>query len=297
MESSKKQPTKTSNGLADIEPEIVFGYDRITMWSDHNSFPGGLDVLRGHCKKFEEFPGLMPFNPQFKSKIQIRQPTKKCLRILAAALGSNISVRVNYVEFSCDIPAESKKQALHWRNKFLASARMKNQRQSVVRDDEYKSNYYYGRRANEDRSKRRSVLAVYADKPSKVQNARPTDDTPPCLHLEFRVASSTRLASLGIVTIEDMINFNHKSFWNENIAMYELPKPTKLGRLLARVAGADLNVSGSALRRRAMRFKEANENNHIGNKFIMHNALLRRPDISRRLKAAPFYQWTKAMLR
>lgn len=151
----------------------------------------------------------------------------------------------------------------------------------------YRGTWYYGRRTD-GTNKRSSVLAVYADNPSKLNNARPADDLPPSLHIESRATGSATLATLGIVGLDDLIQFDHPLFWNKHIRLYQLPKPTALGRLLAETCGADSNVSGSALRKRAARWKEQYS---IENKFIMHNALLANPNLVHRLKTVPFSEW------
>jgi hypothetical protein len=104
----------------------------------------------------------MPYQARWKCRIEVLQPTKNCLVLLATALGNNISVMVAYIEIAVDFPAESKEQALLWRDAFIGAGCMKYQRQPVVLDDNGNT-WYYGRRVNENGNKRGKVLAVYAD--------------------------------------------------------------------------------------------------------------------------------------
>ena len=75
--------------------------------------------------------------------------------------------------------------------------------------------------------------------------------------------------------------------------MFELPaKPTALGKLLAKACGADTDVSGTALRKRARRWKVKHS---IGRQFVMHNALRATPKIIPFLSTVPFTTWLEDM--
>lgn len=235
----------------------------------------------------------MPYQARWKFRLEVFQPTTDCLRLLAAALGNQISVNVSYVEIAVDFPAENDGQARLWRDAFLFGARMRSQRQSVVLE-ENGNIWHYGRRVNKDGNKRGRVLAAYADKPSKILNAKPGKGTPPCLHLEIRGTGSDVVSSLGIVTIIDLIAFQHKRFWTQQINMFELPKKTDLGRLLASANDTNTEVSTTAFRKRATKWIM---NASIENKFIMHNALIAEPIIARKLQKIPFWDWVRKTIR
>jgi len=273
------------------EPLVKFGFDRVTLWIDRPEFPIAMARLKKLCTKIKVHLEQMPYQARWKLRLEIYQPTIECLEVLAKALGDYIAVQLTYVEMACDFPGNGKKQTREWRNAFLGAAKMKYQRQPVVRD---KNTFYYGRRTDENGNKRGNVLAVYADRHSKILNARPVDGTPPCLHLDWRASGSAPLESHGIITIQDLINFNHPRFWSENIKMYELPKPTEFGRLLSIADDVELKIGKPAMRKRARKFKD---DNRIGEIFIMHNALLGRPDNAKRLKAMQFEEWIKTLLQ
>ncbi len=272
------------------EPLVIFGFDRVTLWLDRPELPIALGRLKRHCTKIKVDLQQMLYQARWKLRLEIFQPTAECLELLEKALGDDIAVQLTYVEIACDFPGNGKKQTRQWRNAFLGAAKMKYQRQSVVRD---KTTWYFGRRTDgEKRSPQ--VLAVYADKPSKLNNARPSADLLPCVHIEWRATGNPVLASLGIISLGDLIQFDHRRFWNVHIRLYELPKPTALGRLLAKVYGTETNVSGSALRMRTARWIK---NHTTEGKFVMHNALLTDPEIAKDLNKVPFLEWVKMMFR
>lgn len=280
----------------DTEPTVIFGYDRIILYTDHPEVPSALvDRLEKHCTSVVARVEQMPFQARWKSKLDVFQPTARGLGILNKSLGNNITAQLYYVEIACDAPANSEKQALEWRKKFLESARMRSQGQPVVCDKSI-TTYYYGRRTTEKGTRRPNVLAVYADKPSKINNAKPDEGMPPCLHIEWRATGVNTLARYGIVSLTDLIQFGHEQFWGKHVRMHLLPKPTELGRLLAKVCGDDPNVSGSALRKRAARWKEKYT---IDGNFIMHNACMPnaldddKKNLVRHLKSVTFSEWLK----
>lgn len=284
MNPNPEQTAATArNVAAGSYPLAIFGFDRITLWLDRPEIPIAPGCLKKHCTELTVCLAQLDYQAHRKLKLDIFQPTSKCLQLLASALGSDVATYLIYVEIACDLQANSKKQALLWRNKFLASAKMRYQRQSVVR---VKTTWYYGRRT-EGNNRRGNVLAVYADRPSKLNNAQPDANTP-CLHIEWRASGSAALATLGIVSLEDLIRFDHQRFWNDHIILYHLPKPTTLGRFLAKGCSAEINVSGSALRKRAARWQF---DNSIKEKFIMHNALKSTPKLARKLTTEPFWEW------
>lgn len=281
---------KTITAAGSAEPASVafwiFGFDRITVWLDVPELPISMRLLEPHCTEICVHFIQMRYQARWKCRIVILQPTEQCLVLLAESLGQNIAALVTYVEIACDVPADSRRQAELWCNKFLASARMHYQRQPVVRY-KTKTTYYYGRRTHN--GKRRShVQVLYADLPSKLNNTEPPEGSPPCLHIEWRATGSAALERIGIVSLEDLIRFNHEHFWNKHIRLYELPKKTQLGRVLAELRGDCTNVSSTALRKRATRWIERFT---IGGSFVMHNAVRDKPDIKSHLTEKTFAEW------
>jgi hypothetical protein len=282
-----------------LQSQIITGFDRITLWLDHQELPCSEEHLSRHCTKLTTTVNHLTYNPQWMLKVDLHQPTIKCLNLLTTSLGQDINTLICYVEIACDLPT-SKKQAQCWLNYFLGESHVKNQRQTVKHD---KTVWYYGRRtkvASDDQTtksagkkvtysdKRGNVLAVYADKSSKINNAQPNENASLCLHIEYRTTGSTEISRLGIASLEDLIKFNHMKFWNKHVCMYSPLKTTKLGRWLAKAGGTDLNVSGSALYERGKKWKIKHSIDDI---FVLHNAWLETQQLRKTLKPLPFETW------
>ena len=268
------------------KPAEIYGFDRVGLWLSVPDLPIEQALLEEHCAKIAVVAHQMPYQARWKLQVSLHQPTTECLHLLQQALGSAISVQIEYVEIDCDVLAKTPRQALEWQDAFLATAHMRHQRQTVVR---FLNTWYWGRRANRS-GRRAKTLAVYADKPSKLNNARPAADALPCLHIELRADGVETSAILGLVSIQDLIDIDYPMLWEKVLRLYELPKPTALGRLLAKLNHADTEVSGTALRNRAARWKAKYT---LDGKFVMHNAVRGTPGIQRHLATVSFVQWLK----
>jgi hypothetical protein len=63
--------------------------------------------------------------------------------------------------------------------------------------------------------KSRVNVVYYADQPSKVSGE-------PCLHVEARIRGRDALTRAGIHSARDLINFNHRSLWQQLLRFYDL---------------------------------------------------------------------------
>ncbi len=280
--------TEAARAVAMAVParSVIFGFDRITMWTDRPELPFELSKIDEHCAEVKAYLEQMLHNARWKCRVEIFQPTTTCLEILAEELGCATAVLINYIEIACDIRSKSHRQIRAWRNRFLESAKILHLPHDVVLE-ENGNTFYCGGRGSP------SVLAAYADKPSKLNNARPPEGAPPCAHQEFRKTGESAVAESGIVSAIDLSHFDHVKFWNDSLRFYKIPKnKTQLGRLLARACGASVDVTGSALRKRAIRWiKKHSIVDGRCDVFVMHNALRDTSNLEKLLPQISFTDW------
>jgi hypothetical protein len=273
---------------------VIYGFDRITFWIDSSELPISEADLEKHCGEVKVTLMQMPYNAKLKLKIEVFQPTLRCLQLLNNALGQDIAVSVTYVEVAADLPSSSAEQARVRRNSFLASAKMPYERNPVVLSDEG-TIFYYGPRFRWNGKKlvrRNCVLVIYADRPSKLLNARPSEEELPCTHIECRVSGSAAIAEIGIVSLADLIAFDHVAFWEKSIRLYELPERKVLGYRLAEAEGAFLDVTDAAFRKRAAKWVlDSSIEDAFGSNFIIHNAMREDPEICKFFKQLSFAEW------
>lgn len=270
-------------------PYPVFGYDRIGLYLDHADRPVPIEQLETTCSGIEIAPANIPYQARWKQQIHLFQPTPRALRILDEALKGGVAVGISYAEIALDILHPDKRHLKAIRNSFLASVKFHYGRDEVILDE---STYYYCRRST-GTTRTPKNLVLYADNPSKLHNGRHDHDGLPCCHFEMRISGSDSLEKEGIVSLQDLISFKHRAFWERNLRLYSVPtQPTKLGRMLALADGASTEVSGTALRKRANRWMERHSISHERSmNFVLHNALLASPKLAQKLTQLTFREW------
>jgi hypothetical protein len=271
-------------------PFPIHGYDRVTVWLDRAELPLNKIYLESECTRLVESAEQMRFNARWKLRLEIHQPTDECLRRLLSAAGRDVAIFLSYVEIACDWIGRNRTQTQRWRNALLASIHVNYQRGPISR---CLSTWYCNERTKAG-VKRGNVLAMYADRTSKLNNAQPDADALPCLHMEWRASGSAALKSFGLVTLADLLDFDHRHFWSERLRVYELPRKTELGRQLAKASGMTTEVSGTALRRRTQRWVGRHSDK---GRFVLHNGLQERPELARRLTELPFWGWCETAIR
>ena len=292
MKSSNKNQKQRSSAKA--TPTVIYGYDRIHILLDHSDWPLPWARLKRECENITQTPANIPYHPRWKVQLDVFQPTIACLVLLDSALTSGVALSINYVEITYDIPAKSSHQANLRRNSFLESAKQHYGRDTVVLD--HQIDYFNPRYNGTNRSPR--VLVIYADWPSYLLNAKPRVGSTPCTHTEERLSGAAVIESEGIVSLQDLILFDHEAFWNRRLRFFRLPiQKTDLGRMLAVACGDKTNVSGTALRKRADRWTSKHSIWHGSSKtFVMHNALLNNPKLQAKLELLSFSCWLASVL-
>lgn len=269
--------------------KTAHGYDRITLWTDGPDLAFAPKKLSHHCQHIEVTYGQMHFQPTAQIKVDLFQPSTKCLELIASELCRGTAVLITYVEIALDLLADNDQDSNRWKIELLKSVRMRYQRNVVLQseDGDKDGAHYFGRRRD------RNTLAVYADNPSKLNVANAKGNDSPCLHIEWRASGSDALFALGIVSIEDLIKFDHEAFWNEGLCFYRMPRRTELGRILTRAATQREDVGDAALRKRARNWEALNSD--VRGNFILHNALLGKAHIVRQLLPMTISEWKKSL--
>lgn len=290
--------------------QLIDGFDVLSLWLDRPELPFSERDLWPHCSGVD----IECYQPKFQANrkllVRLHQPTADCLKVLLSGIGREVGVAITYVEIARDVKSRPTFIVPELQTAFLESARVPYQRDTVV---EHKGTWYYGRRASNANGQdddheqpnahdvttavqgpkmkgRRQghVLAVYADKPSKLNNARPDDTEPPCLHIEWRASGKAALENLGIRALDDLMRFDFDHHWDARLRLLSLPTKTALGRLLANVNGGSPNSSDTAFLKRANRWIKIYE---IKRQFVLHNALQHDRELARKLPPLSWDEW------
>ncbi len=279
----------TSNSALYEQYPIVDAFDRIHVWLDRAELPFKISRLRAHCTDLYAKARQPEYQAHRKFYLAIHQPSLECLVRLRDYLGAEVNAELTYVEVARDVLFKRQSRISTLRKTFCGAAVIPYQREPAI---DYRGNVYWGRRCKAA-ERQGNVMTLYTDRPSKLCNAQPTDDASNCFHLEWRATGKDALAKLGIRALNDLIEFDHLRHWDEVLRLYQLPKKTELGRLLANSQGGRANVTSVAYLRRASRWLD--ENTIKGN-FFLHNALKSAPGLSRRLESMNWSQMLDASI-
>jgi hypothetical protein len=240
----------------------------------------------------------MLYNARWKSALEIYQPTLKCLHILRDTLrASSVAYQLGEAEIALDlIPLNSHRHLAHQLGcAFIAAAVPKHHRREALCIE---GTWYFERRTKPNKRPREHVLTVYFDRPSKLNNQHTGANTPCCLHIEWRVSGVVPMQKLGLYTVDDLITFRHEKFWPKHVHLYALPRKTDLGRLLNSASDGNTDVSGTALRKRADRWRQQHTTptGKGQGQFVLYNALRGTQRRSWERHRTTFKQWLKNAL-
>jgi hypothetical protein len=105
------------------------------------------------------------------------------------------------------------------------------------------------------------------------------------------------MADVGIIGLDDLLDFDHPAFWERHIYLYQLPPRKTIGYQLAKASGAYLEISDAAFRKRAANWVSDNSiEDAYGSNFIMHNALREARELCKAFPKISFLEWLDEVL-
>lgn len=255
---------------------FIEGFDRLFFWFNQALSLSHFKRLDGHCGRYTVRATQPRFQASRKCFLALHQPTHRCLEILRELLGSEINAELTYAEVTRDLQLPQS-VSMQLRQVFARAVQVPYQRALSV---DHKGSRYWGIRSKAG-SRQGSVLTLYTDLPSKLHNARPHSDEPPCFHAEWRASGKVSLAKLGLRSVDDLIDFDHEHHWDTRLNLFDMPRKTDLGRLLAECRGGRSDATDTAYRKRATRWIETHSQD---GEFILHNALKSVPKLALHLE-------------
>jgi hypothetical protein len=225
-------------------------------------------------------------NPLWMTRIDVVAPTHAWLRRLQTTIAASAQIRISYVELAVDVLFESTQKSHAMQAAMAKHVKWQYRRAAVTY---HQGTMYCGARS-EAGKKNLHAVALYADRPSKLEIAHTTVKSGACAHLEHRLAGSKTLAAVGIQSVQDLIGFDHVAYHDRMNCVYQLPNQTRLGLLLAQQCDVR-DVGEAALRKRARKWHQDHEMND--GVFCLHNALRTTPGVDRHFAREDFLPWLK----
>lgn len=208
-----------SSPAAGINPSGIYAYvDVVAVWLKAPVFGSDLAWLKSQCGQggIRVRKGPARFDWSYRQRLQISQPTQQALEWLA----KRGDVLLNYVEISLDWIFDQEADRIAAYEFVCRHFVKKHHREQGIR-------FYAGKQGVTRYTARRwapNVVAIYDDRPSKV-----TDEID-CVHFDWRSFGIGALRRLGIESVGDLIDFNHREFWRPRLLFFELI-PDDLGRM------------------------------------------------------------------
>jgi len=254
-------PQKVQNALALID-YVVLAYDRLHFWLDHPLplIPSTLWKDR----RVSIIQNSQRYHPVWQTKIELLQPDADLLRACIGMAGKRYRILPNYVEIKLDLLTRTSDDAKLLQAIFLEHLLLKSSSYPVR--VEKGTAYFMPPNTPAGRPTQRS-LVMYSDNPNK-ETGRP------CCHLEWRLDGVTTLESLGLIALDNCIDFDHRSFWSKRLCLFSSPTKAALARWLDPENAA---VSPAMLTKRANQFLRKYEHEDtliLQNCFVEHHEIM-----------------------
>ncbi len=203
----------------------AFGYDRITLLIDHPSPELPISQIIDSCGGCTIFRHQN--EPYWQCEVRIFQPSKKTIKIIDHAVRKGrYRAKIVYVELAWDLIVDALDHAKSTARFVLGHLMLKYKRKPVECD--HSTTFYYERRSNGPKSPH--VFVIYFDQPSELATKWAGKA---CCHMEHRFFGSPKLHTIGISTLQDILDFDHLCFWRDTFALFSLPKKKDIGKSLS----------------------------------------------------------------
>jgi hypothetical protein len=216
---------------APIKPAAIYAYfDKIQFWVREPLDRATVDQLRSQCGRGGIYAHDRParFDYRYRQRVELKQPTDQALHWLAR----RDDALINRGEITLDLVFKyraNKDEAWEFLHRHLVrrwhgkkqEIRIDRGKQKPSNGDEDGTS---GTRYDAGRSAP-NLIACYREGHSRI-----TGEVN-CLHLEWRLNALKAVRSIGIETGADLLEFDHRQFWQKRLLLFTADKE-RLGRLI-----------------------------------------------------------------
>lgn len=207
------------NQFAEYGVKTSYYFDRLSVYFDAHSREENLEKLLDDNEKNEFFRQPLSHNEFFDRKVQLFQPSAQCLADLTNPDVVVGDCAINYAEFAVDFITDDKKilkKLVRFFNRHLVRIPSKRSKATPYHNDDFAKTAYFSAKGDKER------LVFYSDKPARNAQGQL------CLHVEFRLSGWALLKKHNILTIGDLIDFDHLQLWDTQLDLRK-PNFTELG--------------------------------------------------------------------
>jgi hypothetical protein len=231
-------PVAKSHGF-----KIHFYVDRLRIYFDARIPESDLLRLKELSPKNMLFrPCTLEHYIHLNQRMELFQLDDNRLKELKAICeASNSDYKITYLELAVDFSNKSRRKVNGLRqffNKHLVNPKKRKSKKQAQFCD-FKDTHYYNNKNDLIR------MALYSKKRYRWDKSRF------CVHLEYRYKGLKNLEKLGILTVNDIVAFDHQKYWQQQL---DLRKPNfkAIGEYLAKKNKQ--SISNAALNKKANKF-------------------------------------------
>lgn len=208
--------------------------DRVTFWLPTDRPDFDVKVLKDFCSRAPRVTKEpMRSNSAWNCKIELFQPTEEAFIYLRENIIT--TYLINHFEPSLDFIAETVIDAENLKDFFIQHIIKRWQRGEI--NSKFENGFYFKKRMSA------SNLLGYHGRPSKISSE-------PCCHIEMRFQGRQAVKRAGISSFDDLISFNHRTFWNKYLQLRRIKDVELIGKAIIKLHGKAQPVyTGSARRR------------------------------------------------
>lgn len=188
-----------------IEDRIAF-IDSIAFWLRKKPSNEILVQLKKLCGHMHMEQKMAWFNPEYRCRIQLHQPTQEALELLKKIYGTDIFINLVHVALDLTVADDRKADRLHeYINSRLVKLWRGNQKLGKC-----ETTYYIC----EDKWRNHNIV-TYSDKDCKINGK-------PCLHIEWRANGRPQVKGLGLETPEKLLGLDMREFWEKRLILEDI---------------------------------------------------------------------------
>jgi hypothetical protein len=229
--------------------------DKFTIYFDAKASPELLDKLVSlRDKNNLRRPCALQNSVHICQKLDLFQVDKKALKLLNKICNSDSDYRITYIEFALDFYGDNQINLTGLRAFFNKHLSRKNKGNTTS-----KYPFYYYRVEQEtiinipSVGEDNALITHYYNEVDAIykfiiyNDDYRWDDSFSCVHLEYKLKNSEALKRHGIVTLNDLITFDHNSYWQHELTLSS-PKFKELGKQKSSdVSDQALNKNGNKI--------------------------------------------------
>lgn len=199
-------------------PLSVWAYfDRVQVWLQQPADSTTIAELKMSCGYVHQDNRPAPFDPAYRQRLDFKRPSDTALLWLAGQDGAVINETEPALDYVFATWRERDQQYDFWNWSLVR--RWHGRRQHVYVHPGASETRYDALRSAPNSTK------LYKEKFSRITGELY------CLHVEWRAHGVRGVRSIGIHSPADLLNFDHRQFWQKRLRFYDV-EPERLGRHL-----------------------------------------------------------------